>query len=321
MTVAGAARTRVGIHHVDPRRMRALWRAHLRSNRTSARLWPAGTSRGCAVNSRGNPAESHPVRDYRTLDSLVKLPGAERCRSIVSFPEVQAAHPSCMLRMARLKQKPQDSPCHGGMGHARCAGFQLDVNDNCNLQYALFCDALYRPSGKQRCPSPHGYPQHCCYDRALDEMADEAANGTATGGGAGRKVRPQQHLLQVFPGEPVFGRPAGKGKGGGGPGRGASGKPPRMPGRRLLEASPQSTAFCAYSEGGQREVGHRAAAGKGERQGCLQAPHSLRAQESYRLHEPLPRTNATAGGSFVFPTPTAAHDPSLESARAASWRQ
>eukprot|EP00962_Isochrysis_galbana_P044706 scaffold17411_cov113-Isochrysis_galbana.AAC.3 len=134
MTVAGAARTRVGIHHVDPRRMRALWRAHRRANRTGAQQWPAATSRGCAVNARGYPSESHPVREYRSPDSLVKPAAAQRCRSIVSFPEIQAAYPSCMLRMARLKQRPQGSPCHGGMGHTRCAGFQLDANDNCNLQ-------------------------------------------------------------------------------------------------------------------------------------------------------------------------------------------
>eukprot|EP00962_Isochrysis_galbana_P044707 scaffold17411_cov113-Isochrysis_galbana.AAC.4 len=120
-------------------------------------------------------------------------------------------------------------------------------------------------------------------------MADEAGDG---GGLGGRRVRPQQHLLQVFPGEPVFeGRPAGKGKGGGGPGHGAGGKQPRLPGRRLAQAFPQDR---------------------------LRPPHSLLAQETHGRAEPAPRANATVGGPAAFAAGTAV--PSLERAWTA-WRR
>jgi len=236
LTVADAARTHVGVHHVNPRRMRALWRAYLRTNGTISRDWSDEPARRCSVDARGNPVEVHQMSDYRYLDSFAKPPRATRCRSIVSNKDEQEAYPGCVPHMAKLKQRPYTSACYGGLGHARCAGFQLDINDNCNLQYALYCDGLFTSGGKQWCPSPKNYPEHCCYARALEETQT-----TGKGGRNHRVVRPQQHLLQVFPGDPVFmdkatgvkGKGKGKGKGSGAGRAGDKGQA-RAVGRRLF---------------------------------------------------------------------------------------
>ena len=215
LTVSRAARSLVGAHHVNPRRMRALWRTYLRAPNATAAASPAGAPPParlsdaaappppprCEVDGRGNPAEVRGLGERRFLDSFVKPAAARRCRSIVSSPEQQAEYPECVPRMARIKDAPHDSPCYGGLGHARCAGFQLDTNDNCNLQYYVFCEGLYKAERfGSICPAPANYPNHCCYGKAL---AFEA-------GALPHAVRPQQHLLQVFPhGEAVF---AGGGK-------------------------------------------------------------------------------------------------------------
>jgi len=274
LTVTDAARSHVGIHHANPRRMRALWRAYLKHNGSAAPAWPLPSRPRCSTDSHGNPVESHAMGEYKYLDGFVKPPQAQRCKSIVSSKQEQAAHPSCVPHMAHLKQHPYASPCYGGLGHARCAGFQLDVNDNCNLQYALFCEGLYQAGGRQRCPAPANYPQHCCYDRALQEA------GLKEGARGRRPVLAQQHLLQVFPAEPVF---VGKGRG-----KGRGGKSPqRAPGRRLaaLPLEPDDAELCALvdQEGGRRgESGDAALARSAARRGWR------RAREETALNASLP---------------------------------
>ena len=82
----------------------------------------------------------------------------------------------------------------------RCDGFQLDPSDACNVQYYLFCEALFKPTDgktRSRCPPPAGYPPHCCYVRALAEEARAEGRSSAR-----RPVRPPQYLLDVFPKRP-----------------------------------------------------------------------------------------------------------------------
>jgi len=196
-TLAQSAQRRVGIHHVDPRRMRALWRAYERAitregNGTTGRD-PARPSR-CSINSHGDPIETHDFSEHRYLDTFRRPRQAARCRSIVHTKKLQARHPHCVPHMAYVKHHPETSPCWGGLGRYKCAGFQLDENDNCNLQYYIYCEQLYKIGEKKSwCPAPKGYPAHCCYSRALDESA-----------GRKRRLGPRQFLLEVFPNQPAF---------------------------------------------------------------------------------------------------------------------
>merc|ERR1712083_979883 len=126
---------------------------------------------------------------HRYLDTFRRPPQATRCRSIVVAKKLQAHHPQCVPHMAFVKHHPESSPCWGGLGRNKCAGFQLDVNDNCNLQYYMYCEQLYKfGETKSWCPAPKGYPAHCCYARALDEHAHRK-----------RRLGPKQYLLQVYP--------------------------------------------------------------------------------------------------------------------------
>ena len=50
---------------------------------------------------------------------------------------------------------------------------------------------LYYPT-LSRCPSPEGYPEHCCYGEALTEVD------------GGKVVVPHNYLLQIYPDKPVF---------------------------------------------------------------------------------------------------------------------
>ena len=56
----------------------------------------------------------------------------------------------------------------------------------------LFCVQLFKTAAQSWCPSPAGYPKHCCYAEALNEMD------------GGREVTPHRYLGQVFPDTPVF---------------------------------------------------------------------------------------------------------------------
>jgi len=97
--------------------------------------------------------------------------------------------------MLYLKEHPTSSPCYGPHGRARCDGFQLDPTDNCNVQYYLYCEKLFKGSTSESwCPSPQGYPQHCCYERALKDIA------------AGRRNErdPAQYVMSVFPHQRVY---------------------------------------------------------------------------------------------------------------------
>lgn len=90
------------------------------------------------------------------------------------------------------QEHPSSSPCYGVHGRKKCEGFQLDPADPCNVQYYLFCEQLFKTAAQSWCPSPAGYPKHCCYAEALKEMD------------GGREVTPHRYLGQVFPETPVF---------------------------------------------------------------------------------------------------------------------
>ena len=61
------------------------------------------------------------------------------------------------------------------------------------MQYYLFCEDLFKAAARSWCPSPEGYPQHCCYESALEQQYD-----------GGPEVAAGNHLLQVYPQTPVF---------------------------------------------------------------------------------------------------------------------
>ena len=56
----------------------------------------------------------------------------------------------------------------------------------------FLCEQLFKTAAQSWCPSPAGYPKHCCYAEALKEMD------------GGREVTPHRYLGQVFPDTPVF---------------------------------------------------------------------------------------------------------------------
>lgn len=208
-TVSEASRSLVGIHHTNPRRVRALWRAHRRSARreregkrgwsgrrgeTNSTIFDPAQPTQCHLSADGDPGDA-PVGlgQHRYLDSFRKPVKTSACRSILKDKQLQKTYPQCIKHMAYIKEHPSDSPCFGGLGRKRCEGFQLDVSDPCNVQYYLFCEQLFKSATQSWCPSPEGYPQHCCYSQALKEMLD-----------GGKATLPQNHLLQVFPDSPVF---------------------------------------------------------------------------------------------------------------------
>lgn len=196
-TLVDSAHRRVGIHHVSRRRMLALWRAYLRGieregNHTIGEGDPARISH-CETSGSGDPYEPHDPGEHVYLDSFKRPKKMGTCRSIVSHPQQQNRYPHCVSHMAYTKAHPETSPCTGGTGHLKCAGFQLDVNDHCNLQYYLYCEKLYKGENGNWCPLPKGYPEHCCYSRALDEAA-----------GRKRRLPANSYLLQVYPQKEVY---------------------------------------------------------------------------------------------------------------------
>ena len=211
LRVADAARSQMGIHHTNPKRVRALWRAHQRSSRREGRLQRSGELNAsadgaiddpaqpvrCMLSSGGDPGDATRVSDHRYLDSFRRPVKTSECRSLLKDRKMQKLYPHCRAHMAYVKDHPSESPCFGVLGRKRCEGFQLDPADLCNVQYYLFCERLFKTATQSWCPAPEGYPQHCCYAEAIKEM-DGA-----------QKIVPRNYLLQVFPDQPAFTRKNG----------------------------------------------------------------------------------------------------------------
>ena len=74
IAVADAARSHVGIHHTNPRRMRALWRAYLRANASGALSAPA--RRGCGEGGwQGRQRQLLQLQQLPRTPSLPPPPG------------------------------------------------------------------------------------------------------------------------------------------------------------------------------------------------------------------------------------------------------
>ena len=119
-----------------------------------------------------------------------------QCKSVLDSPAARKRFPKCASHISYVRKHADSSPCYGGLGQKSCEGFQLDTSDACNVQYYLFCERLFKPkSSKTYCPSPDGYPDHCCYGAEME---------AASGGGGARPREPGHYLLQIFPDRPVF---------------------------------------------------------------------------------------------------------------------
>ena len=126
-TLADSARYRVGIHHTNPRRIRALWRVYHRwapareANR-SLKAWrdPAEPVR-CAIDSNGDPRERHSWSEHRYLDTFKRPVSTRECKSIVQSKEVQRRFPHCISHMAYVR-KHADVTMLGWDGPAEVRG-------------------------------------------------------------------------------------------------------------------------------------------------------------------------------------------------------
>jgi hypothetical protein len=171
LTLADVARSRVGIHHATPQRMRALWKAYgrvvLSDGNVSTGDDPS-LPQDCRISREGKPYHylPHTMRaDKATLERPVD-PG--ECSSALTDAQQQANYPHCTTHMRYVMQHARASPCSGPFGRHNCAGFQLDRADACNVQYYLFCESVFKPLTSQVwCPKPPGYPEHCCYESAF----------------------------------------------------------------------------------------------------------------------------------------------------------
>lgn len=144
------------------------------------------------LSSHGDPGDVWSVADHRFLDSFRRPVKTSQCRSLLHDRNMQRKYPHCRSHMAYVKDHPSESPCFGVLGRNKCEGFQLDVADLCNVQYYLFCERLFKTATQSWCPSPEGYPEHCCYGEALTEVD------------GGKVVVPHNYLLQIYPDKPVF---------------------------------------------------------------------------------------------------------------------
>ena len=134
-----AARERIGIHHADPPRLRALWRAYQRGLASTGNVTVGATDPSrqtkCVQDKYGHPVdEDYPKRRRRPAPPRSTGLRSSGCDSILQSKLLQQRHPECIERMAYVRRKPESSPCYGRHGPSRCAGFQLDVHDACSLQ-------------------------------------------------------------------------------------------------------------------------------------------------------------------------------------------
>ena len=148
-------REQVGIHHTKPRLVRALWRAY---NRESQRIgnssvgdWNPSRVARCRLSRYGDPYE----RDLSPPNPAPFARPVQTCTSAFSNATVRQLFPHCTANMLYVKQHPETALCHGSAGRRRCEGFQLDATDNCNVQYYLYCERLFKGSAAHSwCPPP-----------------------------------------------------------------------------------------------------------------------------------------------------------------------
>ena len=218
LSISDASRELVGTHHTNPRRMRALWRAHERreTNATAnvggmamALAAPMGKDpsrpQDCRMDaSLGRPYAHLPWKRRRRVENLPRPVHPEKCISAVGDSITREQYPQCVAHMRYVRAHPETSPCNGPFGREACEGFQLDRADPCSVQYYLFCERLYKPPTTQSwCPAPAGYPRHCCYGCAMG--VSTLSSDEKPGAKRRRAAKPpHSYLNQVYPERPVF---------------------------------------------------------------------------------------------------------------------
>ena len=156
----------------------------------------------CMMSREGNPYHHLPWALRAKAATLPRPVHPAKCKSILDDPDQAESYPHCIPHIRYVQAHSKTSPCNGPWGRYFCEGFQLDRADTCNVQYYLFCERLYkikttgiRGSRTTWCPSPEGYPQHCCYGSAVPSPGEAPP----------RKQRPAStYLLQVYPDRPVW---------------------------------------------------------------------------------------------------------------------
>lgn len=220
LTVVDGARHHVGIHHTNPRQMRALWKAYSRIEAKEAKEGNASTSgsgidsgivsvqdpsrpQDCRVDATlGRPYAHLPWKRRRRADTLPRPVQRDTCVSALDDASVRESYPHCASHINYVREHATTSPCFGAFGREACEGFQLDRADACNVQYYLFCERLYKPLTAQSwCPPPAGYPRHCCYAQALrgQQHSGLSARRPTRLGATAHERPPGAFLLQVFP--------------------------------------------------------------------------------------------------------------------------
>ena len=173
----------------------------------------------CATSSKGDPYEliegADADADERrwAASSLPRPAPADTCASAAWEDDaaLRSRYPHCSAHMAFVIKHARTMACYGALGRKRCDGFELDVSDACNVQYYLFCEQVFAFSAtpmheRQRypwCPSPKGYPDHCCYRSALEDVGivplRNASGAAHVGRPRSRTRRPARYLLDIFP--------------------------------------------------------------------------------------------------------------------------
>ncbi|KAL1499334.1 hypothetical protein AB1Y20_011541 [Prymnesium parvum] len=193
-TLAAASRELVGIHHATPRRVRALWRSYGRANATPPAADPSQRA-VCRLDRHGNPAAHQRRRESRAPPRAPPRASAAACDAALANASLRRAYPQCVPHVRWLRAHPQQAACYGAAGRASCDGFQIDASDTCNLQYYLFCERLFKGTvAESWCPPPEGYPEHCCFERAMADLAE----------GRTKPRDPHDFLMQVFPNRLVY---------------------------------------------------------------------------------------------------------------------
>ena len=115
-TLADSSRKLVGVHHSNPRRVRALWRAYNRNvdkegNHTVGLSNPAKPAR-CVLDRRGNPGDRSSRRERKSPATLEKPPGtrAGTCDfKLEKNVSLRRAYPRCVGSRNRRNRR-RESP-------------------------------------------------------------------------------------------------------------------------------------------------------------------------------------------------------------------
>ena len=143
-TIADVARTHVGVHHTNPRRIRALWRAYgrvlAREGNASLSALDPSSPQDCRLDPEGTPYHHLPWATRAYVATLRKPVTSGQCSSALDDPAQQKSYPSwCIAPPLTLPRRAERASHSASATTATYSTYSTDCARMCVCMYVCVC--------------------------------------------------------------------------------------------------------------------------------------------------------------------------------------